>query len=38
LDRTLGDAAIALAEIDTDILRERRFGQRSGGYYQCGKK
>ena len=37
LDRALGDAAIALAEIDADVLRERRIGQRSGGY-QCGKK
>jgi hypothetical protein len=37
LDRALGDAAIALAEIDADILRERRLDQRSGGY-QGGKK
>jgi len=27
----------ALAEIDADILRERRIGERSGGY-QRGKK
>ena len=37
LDRALGDAAAALAEIDADVLRERRIGQRSGGY-QCGKE
>src|SRR4029077_16044161 len=34
LDRALGDAAATLAEIDADILCERRIGQRSGGNYQ----
>jgi len=38
LDRALGDAAIALAEIDADVLRERRRRQRSGGYQCCGKE
>jgi hypothetical protein len=31
LDRALGDAAIALAEIDADVLRKRRLRQRGGG-------
>jgi hypothetical protein len=37
LDRALGDAAAALAEIDADILRYRRIGERSGGYQGCKK-
>ena len=32
LDRALGNPAVALAEIDADILCERRIGERSGGY------
>jgi hypothetical protein len=32
LDRTLGNAAIALTEIDADVLRQRRARQRAGGY------
>ena len=33
LDRTLAHAAVAgAAKIDADILRERRIGERSGGY------
>src|SRR5262249_15078788 len=37
LDRTLGDAATAAAEIDADVLRKRRRGQRSGGD-QCSNE
>src|SRR5882757_8268644 len=34
-----GDAAATLAaEIDADVLRERRIGQRSGGDYQGSKE
>jgi len=33
LDRALGDATTLAAQIDADVLRERRIGQRSGGGY-----